>query len=261
MDIDGELGHARLIGDSGVLVVLPPGGAPDPTPAPPDARPIRRADRTDEDDTVGTLLQVNIGRAQPVPIGDRMEPTAIIKSPVDGPVTLADDHVAGDVQADRRHHGGRDQAVYAYDRDSYDAWEAELGRDLPNGFFGENLTLAGIDVDTARLGEQWRIGDDVVLAVTSPRIPCWKLGWRMQDPSFVGTFLHGDRSGAYLRIVTAGAVAAGDVVEVVARPDHDVTVTDVLALWRGEDVGAHVLTAGDHLGVEARDRARGRPDT
>ncbi len=207
---------------------------------------------------MGTLLQVNVGRARPIPIGDRMEPTAIVKEPVDGLVRVADDHVAGDVQADQHNHGGRDQAVYAYDRASYDAWEADLGRDLPNAFFGENLTLSGIDVDQARLGERWQVGDEVVLEVTSPRIPCRKLEWRMQDPTFTRTFLRGDRSGAYLRIVEPGQVRAGDGVEVVHRPDHDVTVTDVMALWRGDDIAEHILTAGDGLHPEVRARAEAR---
>ena len=204
----------------------------------------------------GNLVQVNVGRARTVTIGRNAVETAIVKDAAEGPVRLDDDHVAGDTQADTVHHGGRDQAVYAYDRASYDAWERELGRELANGFFGENLTVAGIDVDGARLGERWRIGDEVVLEVTAPRIPCSKLGWRMQDPRFVATFLHGDRPGAYLRIITPGDVAAGDPVVVDATVDHRVTVTDVLSLWRGDDVAEHVLTAGDALVDETRERAR-----
>ena len=116
--------------------------------------------------------------------------------------------------------------------------------------------LSGVDVDGARLGERWRIGD-VELEVRSPRIPCAKLEWRMQA-RFIADFLRSDRAGAYLRIVTAGDVQAGMEVDVVARPDHDVTITDVLRLWRGEDIAAHVLTAGDHLTEDIRDRAEAR---
>lgn len=206
---------------------------------------------------MGRVLQVNVGPRQTFLIGGRLVDTAIVKTPVAGPVRLAHDRVDGDVQADRRHHGGPDQAVYAYDRASYDAWEADRDQVLPSGFFGENLTLAGIAVDDARIGERWRVGDQVELVVRSPRIPCAKLDWRMQD-DFRRTFLHGDRPGAYLAIATPGDVRAGDVVEVVARPDHDVTVTDVLALWRGEDRAAHVLTAGEDLPDETRQRAEQR---
>ncbi len=206
---------------------------------------------------MGQVLQVNVGAAQTFMIGGRLVDTAIVKTAADGPVRLADDHVAGDVQANQVAHGGRDQAVYAYDRASYDAWEAERGQELPNGFFGENLTLSGVDVDGARVGERWRIGEQVEVAVTSPRIPCAKLDWRMQD-DFVATFLQADRPGAYLRIVTPGDVVAGDAVEVVHRPDHDVTVRDLLALRRGEDVAAHVLTAGDDLRDVIREQVERR---
>ncbi len=160
----------------------------------------------------------------------------------------------GDSQANTVHHGGPQQAVYAYDRAAYDWWEAERDQDLPSGFFGENLTTAGIDVDGARIGERWRLGDHVELEVRSPRIPCAKLDWRMQA-AFVDTFLRADRPGAYLRIVTPGLVAAGDPIEVTWRPDHDVTVADVMRLVRGDDIADHVLTGGDHLHPETRDRA------
>jgi MOSC domain-containing protein YiiM len=206
---------------------------------------------------MGELLQVNVGPAQTYMIGGRLVETAIVKTPTAGPVRLGNDHVEGDTQANPVHHGGRDQAVYAYDRASYDAWEAERDQKLPSGFFGENLTLSGIDVDHARIAERWRIGDRVEVEVTSPRIPCAKLDWRMQD-AFQAIFLHADRPGAYLRIVTPGEVEAGDDVELVWRPDHEVTVTDVMAMWRGDDVAGHVLTAGDHLPDETRRRAEQR---
>lgn len=206
---------------------------------------------------MGVVLQVNTGARQVFVVGGRLVETAIVKTAVDGPIRIADDHVGDDVQADRRHHGGRDKAVYAYDRASYDAWAAQRGHDLPNGFFGDNLTLSGVDVDGARIGERWQVGDEVVLEVTSPRIPCETLAWRLQD-DVVSTFLHADRPGAYLRIVTPGEVTAGDPVEVVRATDHDVTMTDVLALWRGDDNAAHVLTAGDVLPDETRARATAR---
>jgi len=207
------------------------------------------------EDTMGTLLQVNVGTVQTFMIGGRLTDTAIVKTAVDGPTHIDGVLVDGDAQANTVHHGGRDQAVYAYDRASYDWWERERDQRLPNGFFGENLTLAGVDVDGARIGETWRIGKDLELEVRAPRIPCAKLDWRMQD-TFTATFLQAGRPGAYLRIVTAGSVRAGDPVEVVSRPDHDVTVADVMRLVRGDDVAAHVLTAGTDLPEETLARAR-----
>ncbi len=205
---------------------------------------------------MGTLLQVNVGEVQTFMIGGQLTDTAIVKTPVVGPVRIEGELVEGDDQAEEVHHGGRDKAVYAYDRAAYDWWELQRGQTIPSGFFGENLTLTGVEVDGARLGERWRIGE-VELEVRSPRIPCAKLEWRMQD-HFIADFLRSDRAGAYLRIVTPGDVQAGMEVEVVTRPDHEVTITDVLRLWRGEDAAAHVLTAGEHLTDDIRARAESR---
>lgn len=126
------------------------------------------------------LIAVNVGT--PRPDGDSEgPPTGIHKSPVEGPVDLRDpgdkgtglgSGVAGDFLGDRRHHGGTDQAVYAVAHDELAHWAAEVGRDLPPGAFGENLTITGLDVDGALVGEIWAIGDVVRLQVTGPRIPC-----------------------------------------------------------------------------------------
>ena len=131
----------------------------------------------------------------------------------------------GDDQADRSVHGGPDKAVYAYAIEETRKWEAELGRQLGPGAFGENLTIAGIDVSGALLGERWRVGS-TLLEVVQPRLPCFKLGLRLGDPSFVKRFGQASRPGAYLRIVVEGDVGAGDAVEVdlAALPDHGVTV-------------------------------------
>jgi MOSC domain-containing protein YiiM len=114
-----------------------------------------------------------------------------------------------------------------------DWWEAKLGRELGLGAFGENLTLRGVDVTGALVGERWRIGT-VVLEVTSARIPCWKLAKRMGDPRFIKTFARAGRPGAYLRIIEEGELAAGDEVEIVERPDHDVTVALVAHAYESD---------------------------
>src|SRR3954451_1018046 len=133
---------------------------------------------------MGLVLSVNVGRPAPLATGRRVVRSAIGKTPVPGPVAVCGVNVDGDDQADRRVHGGADQAVYAYAAESYAWWEEQLGRDLAPGTFGENLTVAGADVDAAVLGTRWRIGT-VVLEVTAPRIPCAKLAARMADPGFV----------------------------------------------------------------------------
>ena len=171
---------------------------------------------------MGVVLSVNVGAVAPFRAG-RAHRSAIVKSPVEGAVVVRGVNLAGDDQADRRVHGGPDQAVYAYARESYAWWEGELGRELAPGIFGENLTLEGVDVDNALVGERWAIGTSV-LEVSSPRTPCFKLAARMEDPKFVKRFAQARRPGAYLRIVQEGELQAGDEVRVVGRPDHDVTV-------------------------------------
>lgn len=151
--------------------------------------------------------------------------TGIWKHPVAGPVAVRGVNVEGDDQGDRSVHGGPDKAVYAYAREDIDWWERELGRELPDGVFGENLTLRGIDPASALVGERWRIGS-VLLEVSEPRFPCWKLGVRFGDPLMLKRFAQARRSGTYLRIVEEGTLAAGDRVEPVSRPAHDLTVAD-----------------------------------
>jgi MOSC domain-containing protein YiiM len=150
--------------------------------------------------------------------------SAIGKTPVEGPVRVEGENVAGDEQADRRVHGGPDKAVYAYASEDTAWWGAELGRPLAPGAFGENLTLEGIDVSNAVIGERWRIGS-VELEVSEPRFPCAKLGVRFGDPKMVRRFALAGRPGAYLRIVRPGELQAGDAVEILSRPDHAVTVS------------------------------------
>jgi MOSC domain-containing protein YiiM len=173
--------------------------------------------------TRAELLSVNVGRPRDVVLPERTISTAIWKTPVDGPVDVRGVNVAGDDQADRTVHGGPDKAVYAYGMDETLAWEEDLGRHLGAGAFGENLTIGSYDVSGARVGEQWRVGT-VLFEVVQPRLPCFKLGLKFGDPSFVRRFALAGRPGAYLRIVSEGVAEAGDAVEVVRVPDHDVTM-------------------------------------
>jgi MOSC domain-containing protein YiiM len=171
----------------------------------------------------GSVLSVNVAEIREIPRGGEMVRTGIWKVPVAGRVAVRGVNVEGDEQADRSVHGGPDKALYAYAREDTDWWERELRRDLPHGVFGENLTLRGVDVTGALIGERWRIGS-VLLEVSEPRFPCWKLGARFGDPGMLKRFAAARRPGAYLRIVDEGDLAAGDAVEVVERPGHDLTI-------------------------------------
>lgn len=152
--------------------------------------------------------------------------SAIGKQPVAGRVRVAGVNLEGDDQADRRVHGGPDQAVYGYAAEDGAWWAAELGREIPPGIFGENLTTRGVDHTGTRIGERWQVGG-VLLEVTAPRIPCAKLGRVFGDGRMVKRFAAARRPGAYFRIVEEGDVAASDPIEVVDIPDHDITVARV----------------------------------
>jgi MOSC domain-containing protein YiiM len=184
---------------------------------------------------MGRVLSVNVGRPRLVDTGRRTVLTAIWKAPVDGRVAVRGVNIDGDDQADRSVHGGPDKAIYAYAIEETRTWEAELGRELGPGAFGENLTIEGVDVSGALVGERWRIGT-TLLEVVQPRFPCFKLGLRMGDPTFVKRFGRASRPGAYLRIVEQGELGAGDSVELASMPDHGVTlrlISDAILLDHG----------------------------
>jgi MOSC domain-containing protein YiiM len=194
-------------------------------------------------DSAPVVIAVNVGRPRDVMVGDRVVSTAIWKEPVSGRVAVRGVNVAGDDQADRSVHGGPDKAVYAYASEDAAWWAQRLGRELGRAPFGENLTTRGLDVSGARIGEHWAIGS-TLLEVRQSRMPCYKLGLRMDDPRFLRTFAQADRPGAYLAILREGDVGAGDAVEIVHRPDHDVTVALMhRALLQDHDLLSELLAA------------------
>ena len=153
--------------------------------------------------------------------------TAIDKRPVAGPVAVNPIGIYADVQANRVHHGGIDQAVYAYGEDEAERWAAELGRDVAPGAFGENLRIAGIPTSDAIVGERWAVGDHVILEVTLPRTPCLTFARHMGESDWVSRFAARGDIGCYLKVERSGKVRAGDRVEVLSRPRHGVSVRDV----------------------------------
>jgi MOSC domain-containing protein YiiM len=211
------------------------------------------------------VLSVNVGRPRPNP-WKGLGATGIDKRPVDGPVAVTAPGpkgtgqvgLAGDRVYDVKHHGGSDQAVYAYAREDLNRWEAELGRLLANGVFGENLTTAGLDVNDALIGERWRIGPDVVLEVSCPRIPCATFqGWLERD-GWISRFTQAALPGAYLRVIEPGDIRAADPVQIVHRPGHDVTVALAFrALTREPELLPRLLIA-DALPEQSKERVRKR---
>jgi MOSC domain-containing protein YiiM len=178
----------------------------------------------------GFVRSVNVSPVRVMQIGEEPVSTGIMKMPVSGRIAVRGVNLAGDEQGDRRVHGGPDRALYAYASDDYAWWSTQLGRELAPGTFGENLTLDGIDVTGAKIGERWRIGT-ATLQVTAMRVPCFKLAAVMDDPEFVKAFAQALRPGAYLRIVEEGDLGIGDAVTVVSRPSHDLTIHEMTRLF------------------------------
>jgi len=174
---------------------------------------------------MATVLSVNVGRPRSVRVGDRTVRTAIAKAPALLRVRVGRTNLEGDRQADLRVHGGPNKAVYAYDLSGYARWEAELGRALPHGQFGENLTVEGLPETEVRIGDVYRVGS-ALLQVSQPRSPCFKLALHMGRPDFPAAFLASGRTGFYLRVLEEGDVGAGDSIALVERDPRALTVLE-----------------------------------
>ena len=211
------------------------------------------------------LISVNVARLRPNP-WKPVAMTGIDKRPVDGSVAVSAPGpkgtgavgLEGDRVCDVKHHGGTDQAVYAYAREDLDRWQAELGRPLHNGVFGENLTTLDLDVNGALIGERWRVGPDVVLEVSCPRIPCGTFqGWLAQK-DWIKRFAHAALPGAYLRVIAPGQVRAGDDVAIEYRPPHEVTVAMTFKALTAEPELLPYLLAADAMPDDITALARKR---
>jgi MOSC domain-containing protein YiiM len=211
--------------------------------------------------TYGRVLSVNVAvpeRSTAKNVGI----TGINKRPVGRPVSVRapgpkrtglHSGVVGDQIFDVAHHGGDDQAVYAYAREDYDWWQQELGRDLPAGLFGENLTTENVDVNGAVIGERWRIGADVVLAPTFGRIPCATFQAKMAEPRWIKRFAEESRPGTYLRVVEPGEIKAGDTIEVAHRPAHGVTIAHAFRAYTTDASLLPDLLAAEELPADIRE--------
>ena len=160
------------------------------------------------------IVAVNVGMPKPIPVDDEMVSTGIFKKPTEEPVTLTEEGFEGDDQADKKNHGGVDQAVYLYSAADYAWWSEQLGRDLSPGMFGENLTLSEFPQEV-RIGDRLEF-QEVILEVTAPRFPCRVFAAKMNDLSFVKRFRQAERPGFYTRVMQTGKVRAGE--EVAHKP-------------------------------------------
>jgi MOSC domain-containing protein YiiM len=179
------------------------------------------------------VISVNTGRGRAARWAGRVGRTAIDKRPAAGPVVIGRLGAAGDEQVDKAHHGGLDQALYAYAREDLDWWVEQLGREVGNGAFGENVTTAGLDVSGSLIGEIWRLGTAVV-QIASVRVPCATFAGWMDERHWVKRFAAAGRPGAYLRVLTEGEAGPGDGIDVLSRPPGSVTVAEAMRAYYGD---------------------------
>ncbi|MEV0896433.1 MOSC domain-containing protein [Actinoplanes sp. NPDC049802] len=220
--------------------------------------------------TNGIVLSLNVGGSEPNPAKRDAGVTGIGKRPVDHAVTVRrpgpkttglHSGVVGDFIGDTKHHGGDDQAIYAYAVEDYAWWAAELGRELAPGLFGENLTTEGVDVYNAVIGERWHVGDTVVLETTFGRIPCSTFQHRMGEPRWIKRFAASNRTGAYLRILQEGEIRPGDRIRVADRPAHGLTVSEAFAVYMHAPETLSRLLVADALPSSLRDEVIRRQAT
>ncbi len=162
------------------------------------------------------IVSLNAGRAEPLSIGKKVRKSGIFKRPLEGPVVVGKLGLESDVQVDQKHHGGADQALYFYSQEDYDWWERDLGRKLPPGTFGENITLSSYGEGPVFIGDTLELGE-LVVQVTAPRIPCGTLAARMDDPTFVKRFVRAERPGFYARVQTEGILTVNSPVRWIER--------------------------------------------
>jgi len=178
----------------------------------------------------GSLLSVNVGLPQDVAWHGQTVHTAVWKRPVEGPRLVRRLNIDGDGQGDLAGHGGEHRAVFVYQIESYRYWQEQLGRDdFEYGQFGENFTVQGLADDQVCIGDRYRIGE-AVFEVTQPRVTCYRVGIRMDDPRMPALLISHHRPGFYLRVLREGAVQAGDEIVQVASGPEAMTVAEVDAL-------------------------------
>ncbi len=186
------------------------------------------------------IISVNVGSLAPIDNGKKGAQSGIFKVPVAGPVNVTAEGLAHDVIADKKHHGGPDQAVYIYGTADYAWWAAELGTDLVPGQFGENLTISDLESTRFNIGDRLLL-DSVILEVTAPRIPCSTLAARMSDSAFVRRYRAAERPGLYCRVIQTGSVQAGERVGIEPYTGDTVSILEMFRDYYEPDLSAETL--------------------
>ncbi|HEY3661166.1 MAG TPA: MOSC domain-containing protein [Candidatus Udaeobacter sp.] len=187
------------------------------------------------------LLSVNVGLPREIEWKGKIVRTSIFKRPILGRVRVSTLNIEADQQSDLTVHGGADKAVYVYPSEHYPFWCREVpDMELASGVFGENFTTAGLLENTVHIGDRFRVGS-AEFVVTQPRMPCFKLGIRFNRSDLVKRFLQSGRTGFYFAVLKEGEVVAGDSIEVLERDEHDITVADIVNLYRGDAASQKLL--------------------
>lgn len=183
------------------------------------------------------LLSLNVGQPKTVIWKSKEVKTSIFKAPVEGRKAVSLLNIEGDRQADLRYHGGRDKAIYAYDKAHYTAWKKQIEREQWSfGLFGENLSTEGLEDSSVQIGNIYQIGS-VLIQATQPRIPCFKLNLCFERADMTALFYNFKRYGIYFRVLEEGVLQAGDAIELVETGAYSVSITDVVGAFtsKGKD--------------------------
>jgi MOSC domain-containing protein YiiM len=192
------------------------------------------------------LLSVSVGLPREVEWKGKLVRTSIFKTPVSGLVRVSKLNLDGDQQSDLSVHGGIDKAIYAYPSEHYAFWREQIpGVDLPWGAFGENFTTEGLD-EEVRIGDRFRIGS-AEFAVTQPRIPCFKLGIRFNDPRIIKRFLQSGRTGFYFSVLVEGEVGAGDAIQLIESNERNLKVAEIVGLYATDAANQDTLRRASEL--------------
>jgi MOSC domain-containing protein YiiM len=187
------------------------------------------------------IISINVARPRLVVWRGQSVSTGIFKEAVAGRVALRTLNLDGDRQADLTVHGGPTKAVYAYPSEHYEFWRAELPEmELPWGMFGENFTTEGLNESSVNIGDRFGVGSAEVM-VTEPRMPCYKLGIKFGRSDILRRFLASGRTGFYFSVLREGEVGAGDIIELLARDEHDVTIADIVRLYARDRDDAELM--------------------
>ena len=176
------------------------------------------------------IISVNIGTAQKLP-GKTSGKSGIFKSPVEGPVMVDAEGLVGDAIINRKHHGGVDQAIYIEGSSDLAWWSAELGYPVAPGLFGENLIMEGLDNQSIAVGDRFQCGN-VVLEVTSARLPCSTFAARMEDKFFVKRYTQANRPGAYCRVLVGGTIQSGMDVTYTPYTGERISMMELMATYK-----------------------------